>query len=225
MDDDDDALGPQRDASDSDNSRSADGRGTAKRGGWGKGQDKSRSRERPAPKPLDAAALERLALRYVERFATTRLRLTDYLNRKIRERGWADETAGAAADPAELAQRMAELGYVDDRAFAEQRAAAMQRRGLGARRVAGAFREAGIDESDADSVAPAIADRAVESALAFARRKRIGPYGSGEGDGHGYRKLHEKQLAAMLRAGHRFDLARRIVAAPPSAVVEASDFE
>jgi regulatory protein len=225
VDDDDDALDPRRNASDSDNSRSTDGRGTAKRGGWGKGQDKSRSRERPAPKPLDAAALERLALRYVERFATTRGRLTDYLNRKIRERGWADETGSAAADPAELAQTMAELGYVDDRAFAEQRAAAMQRRGLGARRVAGVFREAGIDESDADSVAPAIADRAVESALAFARRKRIGPYGSGDGDGHGDRKLHEKQLAAMLRAGHRFDLARRIVAAPPSAVVEASDFE
>ena len=46
------------------------------------------SRERRQPPPLDAAALERLALRYVERFATTRGRLTDYLTRKIRERGW-----------------------------------------------------------------------------------------------------------------------------------------
>ncbi len=225
VDDDDDALDPQREAGDADGARASHGRGAAKRGGFGKAGGKDRSRERPAPKPLDAAALERLALRYVERFATTRGRLTEYLTRKIRERGWAGDTNGTAADPAELAQRMAELGYVDDRAFAEQRAAAMQRRGLGARRVAGAFREAGIDESDADAVAPAIADRAVESALAFARRKRIGPYGSGDGDGHGDRKLHEKQLAAMLRAGHRFDLARRIVDAPPSSVVEASDFE
>ena len=47
---------------------------------------------RPVP-PLDRAALERLALRYVERFATTRGRLTDYLKRKIRERGW-DGDAG-----------------------------------------------------------------------------------------------------------------------------------
>ena len=183
------------------------------------GVTEQRRRERPeksVPKPLDAAGLEGLALRYVERFATTRGRLTDYLWRKIRERGWEGETA----DPRALAQRMADLGYVDDRAFAEQRAAAMQRRGLGARRVAGAFREAGIDEGDADSVAPAIADRAVESALAFARRKRIGPYGSGEGD----RKLHDKQLGAMLRAGHRFDLARKIVATPPSDDPESIDF-
>ncbi|WP_333962623.1 RecX family transcriptional regulator [Sphingomonas aurantiaca] len=147
-------------------------RGKARAAGRGGARGGARGGERAPPKPLDAAALERMALRYVERFATTRGRLTDYLGRKIRERGWDDGAAAAPADPAELAQRMADLGYVDDRAFAEQRAAAMQRRGLGARRVAGAFREAGIDEGDADSVAPAIADRAVESALAFARRKR-----------------------------------------------------
>ncbi|MEG3083448.1 RecX family transcriptional regulator [Sphingomonas sp. PB2P12] len=205
-------------------SRGKDG-GAGLKGGLGGGRGNSRgggrNAERAPPKPLDAAALERMALRYVERFATTRGRLTDYLMRKIRERGWDGGSTEASAEPAELAQRMADLGYVDDRAFAEQRAAAMQRRGLGARRVAGAFREAGIDEGDAESVAPAIADRAVESALAFARRKRIGPYGNGDGD----RKLHEKQLAAMMRAGHRFDLARRIVAAPPSDTPELVDFD
>ncbi len=242
------AFPPSLDASDQENDAFGEGRGGDSDGGhleggdleggggkrragktgsksWGKGGGKSgsreRSRERPAPKPIDAAALEQMALRYVERFATTRGRLTDYLMRKIRERGWDGGASAALAEPGELAQRMADLGYIDDRAFAEHRAAAMQRRGLGGRRVAGAFREAGIDEGDAESVAPAIADRAVESALAYARRKRIGPYGSGEGD----RKLHEKQLAGMLRAGHRFDLARKIVAAPPSDTPELLDFD
>src|SRR3546814_14114701 len=90
-------------------------------------------------KPLDAAALDRLALRYVERFATTRAKLAAYLARKIRERGWA----GARVEPAEVASRRAALGYVDDRAFAEARAHSMTRRGLGGRRVAGAARVAG----------------------------------------------------------------------------------
>lgn len=196
------------------------GRGDQRGQNRGKYGAKGPRTERASPKPLDPQALERLALRYVERFATTRGRLTDYLTRKIRERGWDERHDVTAADPGELAQRMADLGYVDDRAFAEQRAAAMQRRGLGARRVAGAFREAGIDDGDAESVAPAIADRGVEAALAFARRKRIGPYGNGDVD----RKLQEKQLSAMLRAGHRFDLARKIVAAPPSENPEMIDF-
>ena len=179
--------------------------------------DTKAPRERRVVPPLDAAALERLALRYVERFATSRGKLTEYLMRKIRERGWDGEPADAAA----LSERMAELGYVDDRAFAEARASTMQRRGLGSRRVAGALREARIDEADTQAVAPAIADRAVSSALAFARRKRIGPYALTEPD----RVLREKQIGAMIRAGHGFDLSRRIASAAPRDEVDEQDFE
>jgi regulatory protein len=161
---------------------------------------------RPAP-PLDAAALERRALRYVERFATTRLRLATYLTRKIRERGWE----GEPADPSALAEKLAELGYINDRAFGEARASAMARRGLGKRRVAGAFREAGIGVDDAEALAPAIEDRALAAALNFARRKRIGPFAAAPAE----RPLREKQIGAMIRAGHDFSLSRRIANMSP----------
>ena len=169
---------------------------------------------RPIP-PLDQAALERLALRYVERFSTTRARLADYLRRKIRERGWD----GPAADPAAIAAHLAELGYVDDRAFGEARARAMGRRGLGKRRVDGALRQAGIEENDAEALAPAIVDQAVTAALTFARKKRIGPFAVDPAD----RPLREKQLGAMVRAGHDFALARRIVAMAPDEDVSVLD--
>lgn len=178
---------------------------------WRMPRPRSATPRRPVP-PLDRETLERLALRYVERFATTRGKLAAYLLRKIRERGWE----GPAADPAALAERMAALGYVDDMAFAEARASAMARRGLGARRVAQDFRAAGIGEEEAGTLAPAIAERAVDAALAFARRRRIGPFGQGSPD----RAQRDKQLAQMMRAGHGFDLARRIVAAPPGEVPE-----
>ena len=120
---------------------------------------------RTPPPPLDAAKLDRLALRYVERYATTRGKLRDYLRRKVRERGWEGPDP---ADPAALAERMAELGYIDDRGFAEARVGAMGRRGLGARRIAGALRAAGIAEEDSDAVQPAIETQADASAIAFA---------------------------------------------------------
>lgn len=164
-------------------------------------------RERRPPPPLDAAAMERLALRYVERFATTRGRLVDYLRRKIRERGWE----GAAGDPVALADKLADLGYIDDRAFGEARASAMARRGLGQRRVAGALRQAGIDEDDAQALAPAIEDRAMAAALTFARKKRIGPFATEPAD----RVLREKQIGAMIRGGHDFSLSRRIASMTP----------
>lgn len=178
-----------------------------------------RMKRDPQPLPtLDAAALERLALRYVERFATTRGRLADYLRRKIRERGWADE---AAADPVALAERLAALGYVDDRGYAEGKAAALARRGLGARRVAGALLHARIGEEDRAAIAPGIAGRATAAALAFARRKRLGPWAREVLD----RAAREKQLAAMLRAGHPLDLSRRILALPPGAEPDPADLD
>lgn len=160
----------------------------------------------PAP-PLDRSGLERLALRYVERFATTRGRLTDYLKRKIRTRGWE----GDAIDPATIADRMADLGYIDDRAWGEAKASTMARRGLGARRVAGALRQAGITAADADAIAPAVADRSVDAAIAYARRRRIGPFAAAPGD----RPAREKHVAAMLRAGHSVQLARALASMNP----------
>ncbi len=173
----------------------------------------ARSGPRPAPPPLDAAALERLALRYVERFATTRGRLADYLRRKLRERGWAADDP--PPDPAGIAERMAALGYVDDRAFGEAKAAAMTRRGLGAARVAGALRQARLGEDDLDAAVSLAGEGAAGAALAFARRRRIGPFAPAPPD----RPRRERHLAAMVRAGHGFDLARRIVALPPGAPV------
>jgi regulatory protein len=110
-----------------------------------------------------------------------------------------------------LAQRMADLGYVDDRAFAESRAAAMGRRGLGARRIGQALRFAGIEEEDAEAVAPMIEEKVTESALAFARRRRIGPYAREAPDPKG----RERQVAAMVRAGHAPALAWAIARMAP----------
>lgn len=160
---------------------------------------------RRTPPPLDAAALDRLAIRYVERFATTRGKLAAYLMRKIRERGWD----GPPADPVAVAERMASLGYVDDRLYAESKVTALGRRGLGARRVTLALKVAGIEAADADELAPAIADQAVEAARRFAQRRRLGPFGPADLD----RAAREKQLAAMRRAGHPVDLSRRILSA------------
>lgn len=165
-------------------------------------------RTKATPPALDPSSLERLALRYVERYATTRGRLAEYLRRKLRERGWSGEDP---PDPEGLSQRMAELGYVNDRLYAESKAGAMARRGLGGRRVGEALRHFGVVGEDAEHIAPIIEADAVPSALAFARRKRIGPFAAGQAE----RPLQQKQLGAMLRAGHALDLSRTIVRMAP----------
>jgi regulatory protein len=173
----------------------------------------------PSPRralpPLDAADLERFALRYVERYATTRAKLASYLVRKLRERGWSGE---GAPDPEGLAQRMADLGYIDDRTYAESKAGAMARRGLGARRVRQALRFAGVQQADVEALAPAIEADGVASAIAFARKRKIGPFGREMAD----RSTQNKQVAAMIRAGHSPTLARALVRMAPGDDPEAT---
>lgn len=172
------------------------------------------------PAPLDATALDALALGYVGRYATTRARLAAYLERKLRERGWAGEEPGdGAAQVAAIVARLADLRYVDDRAFADQRAAALGRRGYGARRVGEALRAAGIEIDDARPARESAEAGAWEAALAFARRRRIGPFAAEPCD----RERRQKALGAMLRAGHPLPLARRIVEAPPGTEPDPDD--
>lgn len=170
--------------------------------------DQRGRRQRRVPKPLDEERLRELALHYVGRFATTRAKLRTYLNRKLRERGWA---GAAPADVAALVERIGELGYVDDHAYAVAKASSLSARGFGTRRVRQALQQAGVAEDDAEDGEQLARDQALDSALRFARRKRIGPFAVGETDS----AAREKALAALIRAGHDFRLARRIVEAAP----------
>lgn len=171
---------------------------------------KPRGHKKP---PLDGEGLERLALFYVSRYATTKAKLTAYLGRKVQERGWSDENR-PPIEP--LVRRFCELGYIDDGAFASARAASLQRRGYGERRVAQAMKAAGIGDEDAALAREESRDGAFEAALRFAERKRIGPFAPQEPD----RRGKERAFAAMMRAGHPLDLARRIVSAAPGQVPE-----
>jgi regulatory protein len=159
-------------------------------------------------KPLDADGLNRLALHYVGRYATTQAKLADYLRRKVRERGWAGD---AAPDFDMIVGRCAELGYVDDRAFAENRSASLSRRGYGEQRIGVALKNAGIAADIAQDVMPA-EGAAFAAAEAYAQRKRLGPYGPIVTDS----KIRQRQFAAMIRAGHSFDLAKRLLNAVAS---------
>ena len=161
-------------------------------------------RHRTAAKPLDAAGLNALALAYVGRYATTRGKLVRYLARKLRERGAAD---GSTASPDDAADRMVAYGYVDDAGFAQNRADALHAQGYGDRRVRGVLAQAGIERDIVEQALPHDGERARHAAETYARRKRFGPYANKPIDP----PLMQKQLAAMIRAGHDFALARAIL--------------
>ncbi len=161
---------------------------------------------RREPRPLDSAQLEALALSYVARFATSAAKLERYLARKLRERGW---DGPEEPELAPLVARHIALGYVDDEAFARARSTSLLRRGYGPRRIGEALGAAGIAEAVRDVVRPAGWARR-GAALAMARKRRFGPFGAEPLDP----ARRDKQIAAMLRAGHMLADARAMIDAP-----------
>lgn len=165
-------------------------------------------------KPLGAAKLDELALAYVARFATSRAKLMRYLARKIRESEWSDDVDAMAACEA-VADRMERLRFVDDRQYAAMRAGAMTRRGLGVRRVRTQLHVDGIAAEDSGEAIAEAEDKALASAVGFAKRRRFGPFAMQRAEGADDPKARERQVAAFARAGHSLALARRILSVPP----------
>ena len=175
-----------------------------------------RSQGRNPRPPLDKDRLNELALFYVGRYATTRAKLSAYLARKVRERGWRGESE---PDVERLVERFAETGLVDDASFALAKSRSLSERGYGRGRVRQALRAAGIEEADGEAAHELAAEQAVDAAVRFARRRRIGPFAIQSPD----RPAREKALAAMIRAGHGFDLARSVVDMPPGTEIDLDE--
>lgn len=172
----------------------------------------NRTASKRTPKPLDSLRLEELALAYVARFATSRAKLEDYLRRKLRERGWAGEGEPPVTA---IAEKMERAGYVDDAVYARAKSGSLLRRGYGARRVSQALGAAGIAEGLRGQLAPGEGAQR-RAALALARKRRFGPFCQSALD----RPQRERQMAAMLRAGHPLDKVRELMDAP---TIEAAE--
>ncbi|UYH54190.1 RecX family transcriptional regulator [Qipengyuania sp. SS22] len=167
-------------------------------------------RARRRAKPLDRTRLEELAVSYVARFATSAGKLRAYLQRKLRERGFTEDEE---PDLDRLIAKFVDRGYVDDEAYGRAKASDLVARGYGARRVDQALRTAGIDEDLRHALEPEEAQKR-QAAVVLARKRGFGPFGQQSDLGpEEARKLREKRLAALVRAGHDFDIARRIVEA------------
>ncbi|WP_119166800.1 regulatory protein RecX [Algihabitans albus] len=176
--------------------------------------NKRPNRERRAPKKATAAYLERAALFYLERYAASADSLRRVLMRKVHrstEAHGSDPAEGAAAVEALIA-RFLNAGLLDDGLYARGQAVSLGRRGNSERAIRLKLRQRGVAEPD---IAQALTARREESddpelaaALAYARRRRLGPYRT---DPTARTEARMKDLAALARRGFTPALCKRVI--------------
>lgn len=170
-------------------------------------------------KPPTADRLRRRAFFYLQRFAATRARLRLVLRRRaLRDARELDQPLEPVVEAIEtLLDDLERLGLLDDRAFADARARSLAAKGRPPRRIAQELGAKGVDRELALAAVERLAveqdatpaEQELEAAIAFARRRRLGPFAPEDGTA----KPPDKALAAFARAGFTREVARRVLEA------------
>ena len=191
--------------------------------------DASKRPRRPAGPPPNAARLREAALAHLARFATTEAGLKRVLERRIARWARAAEAEGQPrestaasiaalhAEIATIAKSLVAAGAVNDAAFAESRARRLARSGHSRRAIAAHLAAKGIAAEAAATALPEGEAAEFLAALAFCRRRRLGPFARVAPDA----PARMKALAALARGGFAQSIARRALAMDPAEAEEA----
>lgn len=168
---------------------------------------------------LGPETIERWALGYLGRYASSAENLRRVLLRRLRRRlpAGTDLSPHAAAIDT-LVARFGAAGVLDDAAYAEGRARSLWRHGIPEYQITARLAAKGVAPGVAAAAVAALrgeaADLDLAAACAFARRRRLGPYRRGAAD-------RARELGAFARAGFGRRVAETVLGCADVAAVEA----
>lgn len=172
------------------------------------------------PRRLTPADLKGAALDYLDRFAATRARLRQVMQRKIRNsvRAHGDDPAPMLAALEATIQWLEASGFLSDRVYAESKVRTLSARGTSRSHMMAKLAAKGVAAETAreavDRLSMEYEEPELEAARRYARRRRLGPYRTVD---DARAECRDKDLAAMARAGFAGRIARQVIDAEKEA--------
>ena len=159
-------------------------------------------------RPVTRDYLDRAALYYLERYASSSENLRRVLLRKARRRLGPEAEIGPEIDAmvAETVEKAIRIGLIDDAHYAGSRVASLMRRGTSTRQIQAKLAAKGVArEAVAQALEGAEPDD-LSLARRFAARKRLGPWRKSDPA-----PFRDKDMAALARAGFSYAVARAVL--------------
>lgn len=195
------------------------------------GDTPSRTGRKP-PRPITKARLHNIALHHLERFSASRAGVRRVLERRVlkAERALGEVPEQAPQWIAEVLDTLQRQGLLDDARYAESTARALAGRGQSLRAIRQRLAAKGVDRDHIDAALerlaedlapvgmdPADSDPDMAAAVAYARRRRLGPWRGEEARA----AFRHKDMAALARRGFSADVVRRLLDAADPEDAEA----
>lgn len=174
-------------------------------------------RRKNIPRKVSAATLENSASYYIGRYATSSENLRQVLKRKIfrASKHHVTDIDACITHVEDLIQRYLKIGVLNDKAYAQAQAASMNRRGKSLRAIRSKLRQKLLSNENIEKAIGTLTQEIVSpdlyAAIAYARKRRLGPYRKNTINRSSLD--FNKELASLARSGFSYSLALRIVEA------------
>ena len=178
----------------------------------------------PPSKRISAQLIQSMATRYLNRYAPTISHFRSVLQRKVRRITSQPEELQAAFQLIEHeVQRRIDTQALDDQHITEGWIRRFHQRGLSPLVIRQKLRQKGISDTMIEkNLHTFFAEHSrFQAALNYAKRRRLGPF---QTDIERREQRRKKDIAAMMRAGHPYDICKTIInAATPDEAQEANE--
>lgn len=189
-------------------------------------------RKRKVPRKVSRSFLMNAAVYYLQRFSSSRAGVRRVLMGKVRRslahHGGDAEEAAAWVD--EVLDTLQKQGFLNDATFAEARAHSLAARGTAGRAIRMKLAEKGVDKDTIDAALATLAEEVghrtgqgedanpdLTAAVAYARRRRLGPYRL---DPQARADRRDRDMAALARQGFSPAIALQVIDAEDLAELE-----
>ncbi len=164
-------------------------------------------------KQITQKRLENIALYYLQRYESSCFKLENVLKRRIlrTKMQGAEIPADANKWVVEVVQKMQNLGYIDDKRYAENTLRRLQNAGKSVRFIMGKLKQDGILPDTINTLMDAQEksgdEMDIDAARRFVDKKKLGWHRPPDKR----QEMYQKDLAALGRAGFSYETAARVL--------------
>ncbi len=166
---------------------------------------------RRRPRQITPEYLEKAAIYYLERYSSSSENVKSVLRRKVWRAARETDVDQAQAKQwiEDVVTKLQRVGLLDDRTYAEMRVLSLRRNGESSRaiRMKLAAKGIGLDLVDEALAQDEPENDDLAAAIAYARRRRLGPFRVGADR----EERRDKDLAAMARKGFDLQTCRLVI--------------